>query len=54
MRPAVMRFITDDHGAAVIEYALLASFIAVGIILILSSIGINLVAIFQGVLAGFT
>ena len=39
----------DEHGASVIEYALVASFIGVAIAAAIASVGINLSSTFQTV-----
>ena len=39
----------DENGATVIEYALLASFIAVGISVIMGAVGTELALVFTGI-----
>lgn len=47
------RFANDECGATAIEYALIAGFIAVVIVAVLSQIGGNLNVIFVKVKTGF-
>lgn len=53
MKKTIARFAADDSGATVIEYALIAALVAIGIISILQSVGVQLGAIFAAVAAGF-
>lgn len=46
-------FVRDEDGATVIEYALIAGIVAIGIIAALTNAGTALVAVFQNVSAGF-
>ena len=47
------RFRQDIEGATAIEYALIASFIAMVIVSALTQVGTELIGIFEAVLAGF-
>jgi len=47
------QIVTEEKGATSIEYALVAGFIALGIIAASQSIGLELMAIFNSVVAGF-
>jgi len=42
MKSKLGRFLCDEQGATAIEYALLASFLAVGLVGILTSLGTRL------------
>jgi len=46
-------FSADSHGATSIEYALIASFIAMVIVGTMTSVGTNLDATFNAVAGGF-
>lgn len=46
---AVNRFIKDDEGADLIEYALLAGLLAMACFVALSSVGTNLTTLFSGI-----
>ena len=46
------RFLRDDAGATVIEYALIASFISIAVIAGATAIGGNVAAIFGNIGAG--
>ena len=46
------RFIRDETGATSIEYALIAAFIFLVIILSVTAVGTNLIPIFQNVAGG--
>jgi pilus assembly protein Flp/PilA len=50
--PNMKRFIRDESGAAAIEYALIAAFIFLVIILSVTAVGVNLTPIFQSVAEG--
>jgi pilus assembly protein Flp/PilA len=46
---AVPLFIGDDSGATAIEYALMASLIAVGIAVVVGNVGTSVLALFNKV-----
>jgi pilus assembly protein Flp/PilA len=48
------RFIRNEKGATSIEYALIAAFIFLVIILSVTAVGTNLIPIFQNVATGLT
>ncbi len=47
-------FLADEHGATAIEYGLLASLIAVAIIIPVKAVGGQLEAVFEAVTAALT
>jgi pilus assembly protein Flp/PilA len=52
--PILRRFRHDESGATAIEYCLIASFIALTIVTVLTQVGINLQAPFQTASDGLT
>jgi pilus assembly protein Flp/PilA len=53
MSNTVRQLGADERGATSIEYSLIAGFIALGIIAAAQAIGLELIAIFNDVAAGF-
>ncbi len=51
MRHTIQRFTTDENGATAIEYALIASLIAVAIVGVLVTLGPALSTVFSNVQA---
>ena len=49
MRALITRFVNDEEGADLIEYALLAGLLSLACFLVLTSIGTNLNTLFTGV-----
>lgn len=49
MKNLVSRFLKDESGATAIEYGLIAALIAVGLIVVLGTLGGNLQGTFQQV-----
>lgn len=47
MSKFLKRFVKDESGATAIEYGLIAAFIAVVIITVVTTLGTDLVAVFQ-------
>lgn len=47
MSKFLKRFVQDESGATAIEYGLIAAFIAVVIITVVTTLGTDLVAVFQ-------
>ena len=43
MQRLVARYVTDENGASAVEYALVVSLVAIAIVGVLSTLGINLV-----------
>jgi pilus assembly protein Flp/PilA len=52
MKTLLNRFVRDESGATAIEYGLIAALIAVVIIAVVRSVGVQLNAVFGAVLAG--
>ena len=46
MLKVAVKFIADERGATAIEYALIASFIFMAIIVVLSGVGVKLSGVF--------
>ena len=46
----VKRFIRDERGLETVEYAIMAALVAVAAIAVLRSIGVEITAVFQGLL----
>ncbi len=53
MRSQMTRFVTDDTGATAIEYALIATGIAMAIVMAVQSVGQQLTPIFEEISQGF-
>lgn len=51
MKNLVSRFLKDESGATAIEYGLIAALIAVGLIVVLTTLGTNLQGTFTQVAA---
>ena len=49
MKNFVSRFIKDESGATAIEYGLIATFIAVAIIVSVQALGVDLAGVFSGI-----
>jgi pilus assembly protein Flp/PilA len=47
MKNLIVRFVKNESGATAIEYGLIAAGIAVAIIAVVNSVGVNLTATFQ-------
>lgn len=52
-RTMIARFVNDERGATAIEYGLLASFIALGLILAATTLGQKTAGSFDSAAAGF-
>lgn len=52
MRALVLKLYRDEAGATAIEYALMASLIAGAIVLAVSSLGTNMVVIYNNIASG--
>jgi pilus assembly protein Flp/PilA len=49
MKKMIVRFANNESGATAIEYGLIAAGIAVAIVVVLGTVGLNLTATFQSV-----
>jgi len=50
---AVLRYLREDRASTATEYALVASLIAIGLVVALTSIGTSVGELFASVLTGF-
>lgn len=54
MRESIMKFIRDEEGATVIEYALIASLIAVALIASMTGLRDGIAGVFTKIVSSFT
>lgn len=49
MKRAVIQFLRNEQGASAVEYGLIAGLIAVAIVAVLTTVGTDLVGVFQSI-----